>query len=145
MRRIVRRIGVTIVGGTLVVLGFLLLALPGPGWVTVAAGLAVLSSEYEWARRLRIRLVAKLGKAAVATTSSWWATVGTLLIGAALIGYGIALLLVDWLPFAGITAAVGCAFGGLLTALSVVAGKALSRVAVTPMSGDDAAPGKLVA
>lgn len=25
---------------------------PGPGWVTVFAGLGILSTEYEWARRL---------------------------------------------------------------------------------------------
>jgi uncharacterized protein (TIGR02611 family) len=47
-----RRIGITIAGLALLVAGGLLLVLPGPGWVTIFAGLAVLSMEYTWARRL---------------------------------------------------------------------------------------------
>jgi uncharacterized protein (TIGR02611 family) len=36
----------------LVVLGLFLLVLPGPGILTIAAGLALLRTEYEWARNL---------------------------------------------------------------------------------------------
>ena len=32
--------------------GVVLLVLPGPGWLTIIAGLALLSTEYAWARRL---------------------------------------------------------------------------------------------
>jgi uncharacterized protein (TIGR02611 family) len=41
-----------IIGTALVLLGMLLLVLPGPGIVTIAAGLAVLATEFAWARRL---------------------------------------------------------------------------------------------
>jgi uncharacterized protein (TIGR02611 family) len=41
-----------IIGTALVLLGVLLLVLPGPGIVTIAAGLAVLATEFAWARRL---------------------------------------------------------------------------------------------
>ena len=43
-------------GFTLLVLGAAMLVLPGPGWVTIAGGLAVLATEYVWARRLLDRL-----------------------------------------------------------------------------------------
>jgi hypothetical protein len=33
-----------------------MLALPGPGWLTIAAGLALLSRDMPWARRLLDRL-----------------------------------------------------------------------------------------
>ena len=36
--------------------GVAMLALPGPGWLTIAAGLAVLAGEFPWARRLLDRL-----------------------------------------------------------------------------------------
>jgi uncharacterized protein (TIGR02611 family) len=36
----------------LVLLGLFLLVLPGPGILTIAAGLAILSSEFVWARSI---------------------------------------------------------------------------------------------
>jgi uncharacterized protein (TIGR02611 family) len=40
-----------IVGGfTLLVIGIALLVLPGPGWLTIAAALALLAAEFTWAR-----------------------------------------------------------------------------------------------
>lgn len=39
--------------GTLVVIGGIIaIPLPGPGWLIVIAGLAILSTEFDWARRL---------------------------------------------------------------------------------------------
>ena len=38
-------------GSGLVILGIALLPLPGPGWVTIAAGLAVMSRDVAWAGR----------------------------------------------------------------------------------------------
>jgi uncharacterized protein (TIGR02611 family) len=32
--------------------GIAMLALPGPGWLTIAAGLAILAGEFVWARQL---------------------------------------------------------------------------------------------
>jgi uncharacterized protein (TIGR02611 family) len=46
-----KRIVVTILGFTLVALGLVLLVLPGPGILVVLAGLAVLGTQYAWARR----------------------------------------------------------------------------------------------
>ncbi|MFQ5994792.1 MAG: PGPGW domain-containing protein [Acidiferrobacterales bacterium] len=46
-----RRIVIAIVGGTVVLIGILMLALPGPAIVVIPAGLAILSLEFAWARR----------------------------------------------------------------------------------------------
>jgi len=49
---LVYRIIVTVVGFAVIILGILLLPLPGPGWLIVFLGLGILSTEYEWSRRL---------------------------------------------------------------------------------------------
>jgi len=46
------RVGVGIVGGLIVALGLATIPLPGPGWLTVIAGLCVLASEFTWAERV---------------------------------------------------------------------------------------------
>jgi uncharacterized protein (TIGR02611 family) len=43
-------------GFGLLIAGTVMLALPGPGLVTIAAGLAVLAREFHWAQRLLDRL-----------------------------------------------------------------------------------------
>jgi len=47
-------------GGGLVVVGVVLLFLPGPGWLTIAAGLVLLSEDVPVARRLEHRVRARL-------------------------------------------------------------------------------------
>lgn len=47
-----RRVVVAVVGFVLLGVGVLLLVLPGPGLLLIAAGVAVLSLEFEWAGRL---------------------------------------------------------------------------------------------
>ena len=46
------RIGVGVVGGLIVAVGLVTIPFPGPGWLTVIAGLFVLASEFTWAERL---------------------------------------------------------------------------------------------
>lgn len=49
----VRKIIIGILGGALITVGLIGLVLPFlPGWLLIIAGLAVLSTEYVWARRL---------------------------------------------------------------------------------------------
>jgi uncharacterized protein (TIGR02611 family) len=43
---------ITVVGVLVIVIGIVLLPLPGPGWVVIFAGLGLLATEYDWARRL---------------------------------------------------------------------------------------------
>jgi uncharacterized protein (TIGR02611 family) len=43
---------VAIIGFAIIVTGLVLIPLPGPGWLIIFAGLAVLSTEFAWAGRL---------------------------------------------------------------------------------------------
>ena len=42
-----------VVGAAIAVGGLFLVPLPGPGWLVVLVGLAVLATEFEWADRLQ--------------------------------------------------------------------------------------------
>jgi len=46
-----KRVVKIVVGFTLLAAGVAMLLLPGPGIVTIAIGLAILSAEFVWARR----------------------------------------------------------------------------------------------
>jgi uncharacterized protein (TIGR02611 family) len=50
--RLAWRIVVTVAGVAVIAGGIVLLPLPGPGWLIIFAGLGLLGTEYEWARRL---------------------------------------------------------------------------------------------
>jgi uncharacterized protein (TIGR02611 family) len=52
----IRWIGVAALGGTLIVVGVILLVLPGPGLVLIALGVAVLATEFAWAERILSRM-----------------------------------------------------------------------------------------
>ena len=45
-----KRIAIAIVGGTMVVLGIIMIVTPGPGILGIAIGLAILGAEFAWAR-----------------------------------------------------------------------------------------------
>lgn len=46
-----RRIGIGIAGGTVLLIGIAMIVLPGPAFVMIPAGLAILGLEFAWARR----------------------------------------------------------------------------------------------
>ena len=46
-----RKIAVFIVGSTVVLFGIALIVLPGPAVVVIPVGLAILATEFAWARR----------------------------------------------------------------------------------------------
>ena len=50
--RLVYRSVVGLVGAAVTVGGLFLVPLPGPGWLVVFVGLAILASEFTWAQRL---------------------------------------------------------------------------------------------
>jgi len=45
-----RRVGIAIAGGLVSLLGFILIPYPGPGWLVVFAGLAILATEFKFAQ-----------------------------------------------------------------------------------------------
>lgn len=46
------RIGVGLVGGIVLAAGIVMIPYPGPGWLVVFAGLAILATEFTWAERV---------------------------------------------------------------------------------------------
>jgi uncharacterized protein (TIGR02611 family) len=56
-------------GVAVVVIGIVLLPLPGPGWFLIFAGLGILATEYEWAARLL-----RFARAQVSAWTHWVAT-----------------------------------------------------------------------
>ncbi|WP_308280308.1 TIGR02611 family protein [Pseudonocardia abyssalis] len=46
------KVGVGVVGTIVLVLGIIAIPYPGPGWLIVFAGLAILASEFAWAKRV---------------------------------------------------------------------------------------------
>jgi uncharacterized protein (TIGR02611 family) len=49
--KVVKRIIVSVIGATVLLIGIALLVLPGPAFVVIPVGLAILATEYAWARR----------------------------------------------------------------------------------------------
>lgn len=47
-----KRTFIAIVGSIVVLLGIIMVPYPGPGWLVIFAGLAILSTEFEGARRV---------------------------------------------------------------------------------------------
>lgn len=50
---LVRRVLVAVAGACTIVVGLVLVPLPGPGWFVVFLGFALLGSEFAWADRVR--------------------------------------------------------------------------------------------
>lgn len=48
----VRRVAIAVAGGTVLLVGIIAIPYPGPGWLIVFTGLAILATEFMWARRL---------------------------------------------------------------------------------------------
>lgn len=59
LRRI-KRIVVAIIGFTVLLVGIAMMVLPGPAIVVIPLGLAILATEFVWARRLLKRIKDKL-------------------------------------------------------------------------------------
>jgi len=98
------RIVIAVVGATVVVVGIVLIPLPGPGWLIVFAGLALLATEFAWADRLLQYARGKVrGWTDWVTRQSWLVRgaiglVGLLAIGGAVWLYLATLGTPGWVP-----------------------------------------------
>ncbi len=55
-----RRLVVLVIGSTVILVGIALIFLPGPASLVVPAGLAILATEFLWARRLLDQVKARV-------------------------------------------------------------------------------------
>ncbi len=63
------RVGIAVLGLVIVVVGVILLPLPGPGWLIIFLGIGVWATEFAWAHRLLGR-----ARAFVSRWTSWIST-----------------------------------------------------------------------
>jgi uncharacterized protein (TIGR02611 family) len=96
--RLTLQLVIGIIGAAVVALGLVLIPFPGPGWLVVLAGLAILSLEFVWAERLLAFTRGQLER--------WWHWLGRQhmivrllagLVGLAFVGTVVALSL--WFSF----------------------------------------------
>jgi uncharacterized protein (TIGR02611 family) len=59
----VRRVVVGVVGGTVLLIGVALIVLPGPAFIVIPIGLAILATEFAWAQRAVTRARAMVARA----------------------------------------------------------------------------------
>ena len=59
-----RRVIIGVIGGTVLLVGALLIFLPGPAFIVIPAGLAILATEFRWAKELLSKLKKKIPKQA---------------------------------------------------------------------------------
>lgn len=97
-----KAIALTIVGWVLVLAGIAAIFLPGPGLLALVGGLAVLSTQYEWAERRLEPVKVRAFKAAADGVQSWpriiASTVAALLLGAIGVVWGIGPDAPGWWP-----------------------------------------------
>jgi uncharacterized membrane protein len=67
---VVRKVVYSVIGLTVLLLGIAMMVLPGPAIIFIPLGLAILASEYAWARRIirRGRVFVEKAK----RTRRWW-------------------------------------------------------------------------
>ncbi|MBI4012391.1 MAG: PGPGW domain-containing protein [Candidatus Rokubacteria bacterium] len=65
-----RRVVVAVVGGTILLAGVAMLMLPGPAFIVIPLGLAILATEFVWARWLLSRIKAHARRVTSAVSES---------------------------------------------------------------------------
>lgn len=122
--RAVRRAAVTVVGVTVLVAGLLMLVLPGPGLLAVAAGLALLATEYEWASRHVARVRRRANHVSQVAGASARNTTFSVIFGIGLLAAGAGSL---WEPelvpiVSGVAVGIGLLAGGVAVVLGTIVG-----------------------
>jgi hypothetical protein len=99
----VKRAGMAILGGVVLLIGVAMLVLPGPGLLMVLAGLLILASEFPTLERYIDPVRDRAEKAAEDSVSSPLRIAGSVLCGLALLAAGViwGLRVFPWLPLAG--------------------------------------------
>jgi putative transmembrane protein PGPGW len=96
-----KRVSIAIAGGVVLVVGVVLLVLPGPGLLLVLAGLLILASEFPAVERYVEPVRVRAEKAAEDSVSSPWRIAASVCVGLVLLAAGIVEGVVPGLPLAG--------------------------------------------
>ncbi|MGY1640580.1 PGPGW domain-containing protein [Geodermatophilus sp. SYSU D00703] len=104
---------VAVLGGVLTLAGIALLVLPGPGFVLVAAGLAVLATRFPWAKKPLDYAKDKAKQGVEEVAQSPWRAAGAVLAALVLVVLGVLALMGVDLPFVNAFTAVVLIVSGL--------------------------------
>jgi hypothetical protein len=104
---------IAVLGGLLTLAGIGLLVLPGPGFVLVAAGLAVLATRFSWAKKPLDYARDKAEQGIEEVGRSPWRAAGAAVAAAVLIALGVLALAGVHLPFVNTLSAVVLVISGL--------------------------------
>ena len=96
-----KRVVIAVIGAALVVVGVVLLVLPGPGLLLVLAGLLTLATEFPAVRRYVDPVRDRAMRAAEDSVKSPLRIAGSVTAGLALIAAGVVWGVEAWLPFGG--------------------------------------------
>lgn len=123
---VAKRLAIEISGFLLVLVGVAALVLPGPGLLFIAAGLALLSTQYAWADRLLHPLKERAFRLAAEGVQTWPRIAMSVLGGLSLVTMGILwgmdFPVPTWWPID----ARWWLFGGWATALTLMSSGALA-------------------
>jgi len=98
------KVVVAAVGTTVVLAGIVMLVTPGPGWAAILVGLAILSTEFDWAARMRHAVARRLATGAhrVRSWPRWLAVLVAAAATVVVLAAGYATLVLfgvpNWLP-----------------------------------------------
>ncbi|MCT2584928.1 PGPGW domain-containing protein [Actinophytocola gossypii] len=112
----VKRVTMSLVGGSILLIGVALLVLPGPGLLLVLAGLVILAAEFPALERHVDPVRDRAMKAAEDSVSSPLRIAGSVLAGLGLIVAGVlwGLRVFPWLPFPGWSAGSSLILSGVV-------------------------------
>ena len=125
---IVKTAVAAVLGGLLTLAGIALLVLPGPGFVLVAAGLAVLATRFSWAGRPLDYAKDKAEQGIHEVGKSPWRAAGAVLAALVLIALGVLALIGVELPFVNAFSAVVLIISGLFLVGTVLFARRLEKL-----------------
>jgi hypothetical protein len=124
----VKTVVVAVLGGLLTLAGIGLLVLPGPGFVLVAAGLAVLATRFSWAKKPLDYARDKAEQGIEEVGKSPWRAAGSVLAALALVAVGVLALAGVDLPFVNTLSAVVLIASGLFLVGTVFFARRQERI-----------------
>ncbi|MGB3830172.1 MAG: PGPGW domain-containing protein [Ornithinimicrobium sp.] len=120
IRRWLRRVGYDIIGWTLMVVGVILMPLPGPGTLIVVTGLVILAQNNVWAARRLAPMKRQAYRAAKEGVKTWPRVVISALGGMTVVFVGVTFIMSPPPPRIWPLDERWWLFGGVWTGLSIV-------------------------
>ena len=116
---ILRKVGIAIGGGLVLLAGIAMIPLPGPGWLVVVLGLYILSFEFAWAERLFDRIKDKVIDAAHLAAANKWGTALSVLSACGIIAAGIVWAMWEDLPLSSWPAGLALSASGVIALFTI--------------------------